>query len=167
MSDRVVILEITRIEAAHLAALVTQFLELLDTTEDSHPADDPAIARLVPDAYRDDPEAAQEFRDVTQTDLIARRIDDAGVLLSTLGTVERVPGDAPLDDPRFTEVVTITIDSDESRAWMRTLAAVRLVLAERLGIQVEDDRAEDDPRFGIYDWLGYRLDGLVRAISGD
>jgi len=167
MNDRLVILEITRIEAAHLAALVTQFLELLETSDDSHPGRDPAIARLVPDAYRDDPEAAQEFRDVTQADMIARRIDDAGLLLSTLGAVEPLPGDAALDDPRYAEVMTVTIDSDESRAWMRTLAAVRLVLAERLGIQVEDDRADDDPRFGIYDWLGYRLDGLVHAISDD
>lgn len=167
MSGRIVILEITRIEVAHLSALVTQFLELLEASDDAHPADDPAIARLVPDAYRDDPTAAQEFRDVTQTDLLARRIDDAGVLLSTLREVELVPGDAALDDPRFAEVVSITIDADESRSWMRTLTAVRLVLAERLGIRSEDDHTEDDPRFGIYDWLGYRLDGLVHAVTDD
>ena len=43
------------------------------------------------------------------------------------------------------------------------LAAIRLVLATRLGIRSEEDHDEDDPRFGIYDWLGYRLDGLVQA----
>lgn len=167
MSARLVVLEISRIEVAHLSALVTQFQELLQESGDSHPADDPAIARLVPDAYSDDAAASQEFRDVTQDDLIARRIDDAGVLLSTLGAVELVPPDAAPEDLRYSEVVSVTIDSDESRSWMRTLAAVRLVLAERLGIRTEDDHGVDDPRFGIYDWLGYRLDGLVHAVTDD
>ncbi|KAA9110685.1 DUF2017 family protein [Microbacterium rhizomatis] len=167
MSERLVTLEISRIEAAHLSGLVTQFLELLQSSDDARPTDDPAIARLVPDAYTDDPHAAREFRDVTQTDLITRRIDDAGIVLSTLGGIVLVPAGTPLDDPRFTELVSITIDADESRAWLRTLAAIRLVLASRLGIETEDDHDEDDTRFGIYDWLGYRLDGLVRAVTED
>ena len=53
---------------------------------------------------------------------------------------------------------------------MRTLTAIRLVIASRLGIEDEDDRDEDDPRFGVYDWLGYRLEGLhagVRAVIRD
>ncbi len=167
MSDRLLVLEISRIEVAHLSGLVTQFLELLQTSDDERPADDPAIARLVPDAYTDDREAAQEFRDVTQADLIARRIDDAGTVLSTLGGVHLLPAATPIDDPRHTELVAITLDSDESRAWLRTLAAVRLVLAARLGIETEDDHGQDDPRFGIYDWLGYRLDGLVQAVTAE
>ena len=52
-----------------------------------------------------------------------------------------------------------------ARAWLRTLAAIRLVLASRLGIEVAEDHDPDDPRFGIYDWLGYRLDGLVAAVD--
>jgi len=55
----------------------------------------------------------------------------------------------------------------DAHAWLRTLAAVRLVLATRLGIGDADEHLDGDPRFGIYDWLGYRLDGLVRAMSGD
>ncbi|WP_375384137.1 DUF2017 family protein [uncultured Microbacterium sp.] len=167
MNERLVVLEVSRIEVAHLSGLVTQFLELLQAGDDQRPTDDPAIARLVPDAYTDDPDAAREFRDVTQSDLIARRIDDAGAVLSTLGGIGLVPAGTPLDDPRFTELVAITIDADQSRAWLRTLAAVRLVLAARLGIKTEDDHDENDPRFGIYDWLGYRLDGLVRAVTGE
>ena len=62
----------TRMEAAHLAGLVTQFAELLEDADDA-PPDDPAIARLVPDAYADDAEAAQEFRDLTERDLLDRR----------------------------------------------------------------------------------------------
>ena len=46
MTPRLVILELTRLEAAHLAGLVTQFVELVDgaVTDDG----DPAIARLEP-----------------------------------------------------------------------------------------------------------------------
>ena len=55
-AGRVVVLELTRMEAAHLAGLVTQFAELLEDAAST--AGDPAIARLVPDAYADDDAAA-------------------------------------------------------------------------------------------------------------
>ncbi len=67
----------------------------------------------------------------------------------------------------MTDVITIPLDPDGVRSWLRTLAAVRLVLASRLGIIDDDDHSDDDPRFGIYDWLGFRLDGLVRAATED
>jgi hypothetical protein len=41
------------------------------------------------------------------------------------------------------------------------------VLATRLDIQSEADHDVEDPRFGVYEWLGYRLDGLVQAASND
>ena len=52
-------------------------------------------------------------------------------------------------------------------ALLRTLAAIRLVLASRLGVDDEDTHDNDDPRFGIYDWLGYRLDALLTALDED
>ncbi|WP_239539726.1 DUF2017 family protein, partial [Microbacterium sp. B35-04] len=81
MSGRTVAMEITRLEAAHLASLVGQFSELL---RDSAPEDgDPALARLVPAAYSDDAEAAREFRALTQSDLLDRRAADAAVVLAS------------------------------------------------------------------------------------
>ncbi|WP_438352785.1 DUF2017 family protein [Microbacterium sp. CJ88] len=163
--DRFVVLEISRIEITHLAGLVTQFSDLLmESAGEDVRTGDPAVARLVPDAYRDDADAAREFRSVTEDDLLSRRTADARIVLDTLG---EQPEPFELDDPGLTEVVTITLDPHEARAWMRTLAAVRLVLATRLGIVDDDDHEHEDPRFGIYDWVGYRLDGLVRAVSGD
>ena len=67
----------------------------------------------------------------------------------------------PDDDP--SRPVDIALDEEGVRAWMRTLTAIRLVIASRLGIEDEDDRDETDPRFGVYDWLGYRLEGLLQA----
>lgn len=162
MIARIVVLELSRIEAAHLARLVVQFGELLqDSISDDG---DPAIARLVPAAY-DDEEAAREFRRLTEADLLDRRRDDADRVLASLGDSATLPED--LDDPALLEQVQIRLDPLTARAWLRTLAAIRLVLASRLGIEVAEDHDADDPRFGIYDWLGYRLDGLVAAIDVD
>jgi hypothetical protein len=156
-----VAMEITRLEAAHLAGLITQFSELVDGAVASD--GDPAIKRLVPDAY-DDPAAAEEFRELTEGDLLDRRRDDAATVLSSLAEPAQIPEDP--DDPALLETVMIRLDGEAIGAWLRTLAAVRLVLASRLGIERAEDHDPDDPRFGIYDWLGYRLDGLIAAVDG-
>ena len=162
-AERIIALELTRLEAAHLAGLVIQFAELVE--ESSASTADPAIGRLVPDAYPDDPEAARDFRDLTEDDLLARRRSDAAVVLATLHDAGQIPDDP--DSPILLEESEIRLDPSEVQAWMRTLAAIRLVLASRLGIEGPEDHEGDDPRFGIYDWLGYRLHGLVTAVDGE
>lgn len=161
MSARMVALEITRLEAAHLSGLVSQFAELVDGAVSAD--GDPAISRLAPDAY-ESAEAAQEFRKLTEADLLDRRRDDAAAVIATLIEASDIPEDP--DDPALLESCVIRLDQQTAGAWLRTLAAIRLVLATRLGITETDDHRADDPRFGIYDWLGYRLDGLVKALDG-
>ncbi len=164
--ERVVVLEIARLEAAHLTGLLIQFTELLaeSTAEGGAASADPAIARLVPDAYADDESAALEFRRITERDLLDRRLTDAEGVLRTLTVRGKRLNPATLKGD-VTAVMPVPLDREQAGAWLRTLAALRLVLASRLGIQSEDDHDEQDPRFGIYDWLGYRLDGLVRAVD--
>ncbi|MFT4051642.1 MAG: DUF2017 family protein [Microbacterium sp.] len=158
-----VVMEMSLIEAAHLTSLVEQFAALL---EDSGAAStDPAVARLVPDAYSDDPEAAEEFRRLTQADLLGRRGADAAVVLATLLQDGQRLTPTGIVIGSEADPLIIDLDSDQTAAWLRTLTSLRLVLASRLGIASEDDH-DDDPRFGIYDWLGYRLDALVRALDG-
>lgn len=84
-------------------------------------------------------------------------------MLASLQHAAQIPEDP--DDPALLEEVEITLDPETAQAWLRTLAAVRLVLATRLGVVEEDDHEHDDPRFGVYDWIGYRLDGLVAALD--
>lgn len=159
MTDRI-LLEITRIEAAHLVDLTEQFASLLaDSQAATH---DPAVRRLVPDAY-DDPEQAAEFRALVEGDLLERRRTDADVVLTSLRPAAVVEDDPT--DPALVETVPLPLDAEQARAWLRTLAALRLVLAQRLGIADEDDHDPEDARFSIYDWLGYRLDGLVGALD--
>ena len=162
-ADRTVVLELTRLEAAHLAGLVSQFAELVQ--DSSNPTADPAIARLIPDAYADDPAAARDFRELTEGDLLSRRRADAALVLESLREAARIPDDP--GSPVLLEETEIRLDPTAVEAWMRTLAAIRLVLASRLGIEGPEDHDDDDPRFGIYDWLGYRLHGLVTAVDGE
>ena len=158
MSDKIVVLEISGLEALHLAGIVGQFR---DVVTDTRRGDDPAVARLLPDAYPDDVEATREFRRLTGDDLLGRRASDAEVVLRTLG----MDGGDPASDGDPDATLTVALGEDEALSWMRTLSAVRLVMATRLGIQNDDDHQPDDPRFGIYDWIGYRLDGLVTALD--
>jgi len=88
------------------------------------PPEDPALARLLPDAHRDDPEASAEFRRYTESELRARKRSGLRVALDTLAR----PSPLRLDDT-------------EAQAWLVALTDVRLVLAERMGLRTDDDHA--------------------------
>jgi Domain of unknown function (DUF2017) len=120
------------------------------------PPEDPVLARLLPDAYRDDPEAAGEFRRYTEQDLRSGKVAAAQTVLDTLpaggGHVRLKPEDA--------------------QAWLRSLNDVRLAIGTVLGITEDyEDEMEAaswaDPRSAyleVYHWLGYVQDSLVRAL---
>ncbi|MBS1672411.1 MAG: DUF2017 family protein [Actinobacteria bacterium] len=148
-------LELAGIEVSNLVQLIDQFLTLLQGAEIG---EDPALARLTPAVYPDDAEASAEFAAATGEDLLDRRAADARVVRATLaGATDDASGP---DRP-----VALVVAGSELDAWLRTLAALRLVIASRLGL---DDSAEPDPadsRHGVYDWLGYRLDVLIEAAD--
>lgn len=164
---RAVTMILTKLEAAHIADLVAQFSALL-TDDSAAAASDPARKRLAPDAYRDDERASSEFRRLTQEDMFRARADDAervsatlreGGVSLTVQALDRVSAELPHH---------VELDPITAQSWLRTLNALRLVMAERLDIHTDDDHdphSDDDPRFGIYDWLGYRLDMLVSALD--
>lgn len=157
-------MELSVLEGAHLSDLVSQFLDVLADAADTGVGDDAAVARLVPDAYRGDVEAAAEFRRYTEADLLQRRRTDADLVAASLARAGVAVDLAMLADAESTEMRQLRLDDDEVSAWLRTLTAVRLVLATRLGI--EDDTADlHHPRFGVYNWLGFRLEGLLEAIE--
>jgi hypothetical protein len=153
VTDPVLRIPMEEIEAQQLASLVDQFLDLLRDTEIG---EDAALDRLTPSVYPQDPDASAEFADATSADLLDRRAADARVVREALRVGPDDTGTVPGD---------LTIRAADVDAWLRTLAALRLVIASRLG--VEDDPAPDpeDPRLGVYEWLGYRLDLLVEAAD--
>ena len=154
-------LTIAWIEGRNLVHLIDEFVGLVSGPREGA---DPALDRLAPPVYPDDDAAAAEFRLRTESELFDRRRADALTMrgdLDGLDTDDAMPRDVLA--PHEVEVPTGHID-----AWLRTLAAVRLVVASRLGIERDDRHDADDPRFQVYDWLGYRLDDLIqRADEAD
>lgn len=150
MSDHVLLLSLAPMEVAGLRALIEEFGGLLSDTAEN----DELLAPLSPVAYRDDEDAQREFRRLTEGDLLARRRDDAQLVARDLA--------APTLDEDSEDPVELAIDEAGVDAWMRTLSAIRLIVGTRLGV-IDDDHDPEDPRYGVFDWLGYRLSALVDA----
>lgn len=134
----------------------------LDGLGDDTPAarpDDPALARLFPDAYPDDPDATADFRRYTQPDLTAERRRRAGVAIETLDRIK--------DGGR------LTLLPAEAAAWLGALNDLRLVLGTRLEITTDDQQpgegfGPDDPRTAyvpVYYYLGYLQETLIEALA--
>ena len=125
--------------------------------EDAALPDDPVLARLLPDAYRDDEDAAQEFRRFTESSLRSAKVQCARTLLQTL----------PASGGR------VRLSSDQAEDWLRSLNDVRLALGVRLGVTddfdaLESDVGPADPRYAyvqVYQWLAYLQGSLVAALS--
>ena len=119
---------------------------------------DPVLARLLPDAYQDDPEAAGEFRKYTESSLREAKKYFAQTLIETL----------PAKGGR------VKLSADQARDWLRALNDVRLMFGVRLEVteEFEEQYAALDPKdprvaaFEVYGWLGAFQDSLVRAIAG-
>lgn len=118
--------------------------------------DDPVLARLFPDAYADDPEAAGEFRRYTEDGLREQKRAAAATVSAGLEGSEG----------------HLVFDAEEGETWLRALNDVRLALGTRLDVgenaHEEFDRmAPDDsryPGYAAYDWLSFLVETLVRAL---
>ncbi|WP_309129177.1 DUF2017 family protein [Microbacterium sp.] len=151
-------IQLAAIEVTNLLSLVDELVTVFD---DPRSAADPGMARLTPDAYPADEAASRQFRQATRDSLLERRRADAITVRDTLEPLadSAHPVEVALREQR------LVLTPQQCDAWMRTLAAMRLVVAPRLGIVGSDDHDPDDPRFAVYDWLGYRLELLVRAAD--
>jgi hypothetical protein len=181
--------DLTDVEASVLASSAAQLLQLvagdapsgdadvdpleamvgLSSTQ-ARPPDDPALRRLLPDAYRDDafgpdaaPDAAaaasHEFRRFTEADLRAGKRANAVTVLEALAPLVEGGG-------------RLRLDRDQADAWLGLLNDVRLVLGVNLDVD-EDTLDEpptdaDDPRaqaLGVYSWLGWVQESLLQCLE--
>lgn len=129
------------------------------------PPEDPALARLFPDAFEGTAEAS-EFRRVTEQGLVNRKLQDALDVTNELA----LGGDQGVDEADETPVEA-RITPATMPAWVRTLTALRLAIAARLGIERDEDHtrllADDEARgtVMVYDWLGAILDSVLRMVD--
>jgi len=119
--------------------------------------EDPVLARLLPDAYKDDPEASAEFRRYTEESLRSAKINSAQAVLASL----------PADGGE------VLLTEPEGQQWLRALNDVRLAIGTRLGITEDNedlmkDFSLEEPRSAYilaYQWLSELQDSLIDALS--
>jgi hypothetical protein len=166
-----IVLRVDTVERGLLASVARQVIDLVKPEDpppdadplaaqigwvdgESGPSDDPAVARLLPDAYTD-PEDAREFRRFTEHDLRKTKVQHADTLLEEL-------------ERSGEKVVVKSPDS-----WLGTLNDARIAIGTRIHI-AEDNHEElaslpeDDPRAGlfhVYDWLTFLQESLVRCLD--
>jgi hypothetical protein len=136
-----------RIRSEEQNVLITLASQVSDLLDSPHAAD-PALRRLLPDAYRDDPESAAEFRRLTEDSLAERKRGNAQILIASLDGVE-----------------SVRLDARQAQAWLRSLTDIRLTLAARLGIEHDGDTGDDPTLHGVYEWLGFVQGSLVEAVA--
>ncbi len=162
------IVELLRNEAAVPSTDLDPFESMLDFTGPTTAPDDPVLARLFPAAYRDDEEAAGEFRRFTETELRTGKAASAAAVIDALEEAG-LPGE--VDESGL--VIDVELDAAEAVTWMKAITDMRLALATRLGVEDDDDDfweslPDDDPRVhvhDIYDWLAFLQETLVLAVS--
>jgi hypothetical protein len=164
-------IDLNELEVQMLLSLTRQMVDFVGPTDragddplvamigidpDAAPSDDPALLRLLPDAFMDDDEAAAEFRRFTERELRDGKVRNALAVRSDL------------------EAGHVVVSRESMRAWLGFLNDARLVLGARLDLTEDnqDDFAslpDDDPRaalFGLYGWLTYVQEELVQHAMG-
>ena len=146
-------------EAALLVQLAGESAELVDRARHTggQPTD-PAVIRLLPDAYPEDPAASAEFRRFTTDGLAQRKILNARIVIEMLAGSEG------------TDPVLVRLDNVASSAWLRTITDIRLVLGARLGIVQDGDEGDihDDETAllrALFDWLAFLQETLVDVLD--
>jgi hypothetical protein len=115
---------------------------------------DPALARLFPNAYLEDEDAASDFRRFTEPDLRRKKLACVRAVLSQLQTFDELAW----------------LDAQETQNWLLSLNDLRLVLGTRIGVGEQDDEddhvadVERDPGYFLYDYLTYLQGTLIDLL---
>lgn len=141
-------LRIPRSERNVLRGLPDQLRRLLDEGD----AEDPALRRLYPSAYLDDPVAAAEFDGFVRDDLTEQRMKAIETMARTIDSVH--------------------VNEEEVVAWLAAINDLRLVLGVRLAVTEEsepEDFEGDEGTHGsyaLYAYLSVLEEDIVEALTG-
>jgi hypothetical protein len=167
-NDEFVSLFLEPLEIALLTTLIEQIISLLEPEEHEKDVDplakvvgidskttrpnDEVLLRLLPDAYQDDKEAADEFRRFTERSLRELKIKNARHILESLPEPDQ----------------TVKIKSKDFQTWLTVLNDVRLALGTRIGIEdtfEDEDLEEKDHAQEIYSWLTWLQSNLLEELN--
>lgn len=176
-------------EGAILKSLTEQILELLGegdapadpllavvgiSSNDSLP-EDPVLARLLPDAYKEERDAA-EFRRYTEHSAREKKRAHAHAIRDVL--IENL-GDHTLDltTPGLNkrEELHFSLSDDKAQMWLMGLNDMRLALGTRLNVTPDaqerfaalEDENPDKGIFNLFAWLGWLQEILLDILSAD
>ena len=165
-------IQLEEVEVALLLSLAAQLIDLVAPASSDDPLvalvgidpvatvpEDPALRRLLPDAYSEDPDAAAQFRRFTERDLREAKVGNARAVAMVLADTDGM----------------VVVSDEELGAWLGFLNDTRLTLGTRLELTEENhdllaQLSEDDPRAGlfqVYDWLTFLQESLVQRVLGD
>jgi len=150
---------LTKLEADLMGTLAQRLQDVSDGTVREHP--------LFPDAYSADPEAAREFHSLTDVDLAGTKSDGARRIMDAFSAAPRHDWGPPW---RRVPARTVEFDAELAHALLRNLTDLRLLTAERLGIEHDEDLGRPGEEFALdralYWWLGETQEALVQALAG-
>jgi hypothetical protein len=107
-------------------------------------SDDPALERLFPPAYTDDPENEAEYRRLMGADLLEGRKAALATMAATVDATQ--------------------LDEAQMAAWLSSLNDLRLVLGTQLGV-TEDDEPQATPIHQVYYYLTMLEDAVISALA--
>jgi hypothetical protein len=129
-----------------LRSLPSQLRQLLQS-------DDPALLRLFPPAYAEDPDREDEYRRLMKEELLSRRLEALAVFEETV------------DAKRLNE--------EQLNVWMRVINDLRLVFGTILDVSEDEDPdsfSDDDPQAAmrsLYWYLAVLLESSIEALQGE
>jgi len=128
-----------------LEQLVPQMRELIEDN-------DQLAWRLFPDPYPNHEKASAEYTDMIGDELREKHLASLAVVESTL------------DAKR--------LDDEQIMSWMHAVNHLRLVIGTRLNVEEETeldsyDTDTEQSLFVTYSYLGFMLERIVQAISGE
>lgn len=138
-------LNLSEPERDFLRSIARQMREVLGTPGD------PAVARLFPDAYPQDPGRQAEYRLLAHSELMDRHVAALDALEATVGAR--------------------ALDAEQADTWLKAINELRLILGTRLDVTEDGDerpRGLEDPRtpaFAAYDYLSGLQAELIDALS--
>jgi len=161
------LVELLRNESAVAATERDPLEALLNFSGPTTEPEDPVLRRLFPNAYRDDAEAAGEFRRFTEGALRDGKARAAATIIDVLEEAG-LPAEPTGEDL----TIDVELDPETALVWMRSFTDLRLALGTRLGVEEGDEDywyslSDDDPRaqaHHIYEWLGFLQETLVGAV---